>query len=179
MWNAIGEALKIFLEKHLIPTTISIVSAIAAYLLLPSDFWMIEKLGKTWFLIFVAGIVFLAVQLLIAGVKNIRQLLYKADLMRENERLAQKKNEEELEKWLSFMDNLSPDDRALIIRLIENENEPEIEHGYVWHSPDSIYGTNLLIKTKGHNGFTLIKLDERAYKNLKAIYDQRGSITHF
>ena len=28
MWNAVGEALKIFLEKHLIPTTISIVSAI-------------------------------------------------------------------------------------------------------------------------------------------------------
>ena len=97
MWNAIGEAIKLFFEKHLIPTTISIVSAIAAYLVLPVNYWMVEKLGKVWFLIFATGVAFLTIQLLIAVAKCIRHLLYRANLTRENEELARKKNEEELE----------------------------------------------------------------------------------
>lgn len=179
MWNAIGEALKIFLEKHLIPTVISVVAAIVVFLVLPADNWIIEKLGKSWFLILAAGIVFLLIQMLIAIVKGIRHLCYKADLARQCRENDQKKCQEAEEKWLSFGDQLSPDDRALIIRLLENENEPEIEHGYIWHSNDSIYNTNLLVKTKGHDGFTLYKLNDKAYRALKAIYEQRGSISHF
>lgn len=51
MWDAVGESLKVFFEKHLIPTVIAIVSAIIAVLMLPSDFWMIEKIGKTGFVV--------------------------------------------------------------------------------------------------------------------------------
>ena len=179
MWSAIGESLKVFVEKHLIPTVISIVAAILAFLMLPDNNWVVEKLGKSWFLIFIAGIVFLVIQMLIAIVKGVHHLCCKADLAhqcRENER---KKGQEAEEKWLSFGDKLSPDDRALVIRLLENENDPEIECGHVWHSPDSVYATNLLIKTEGHGGFTLYKLDEKAYQALKALYEQRGSISHF
>lgn len=96
MWNAIGESLKVFFEKHLIPTIISLVSALVAFLLLPLDHWMIEKLGRTWFLILVAGIVFLVVHLLMAIAKGIRHLRYKADLTRESREFVQKKNQEAL-----------------------------------------------------------------------------------
>ena len=44
MWNAVGESLKVFLEKHLIPTVISVVAAIVVFLVLPADNWIIEKL---------------------------------------------------------------------------------------------------------------------------------------
>ena len=179
MWSAVGDALRVFFEKHLFPTVISIVVAIAVFLILPADYWMIEKLGKTWFLALVAGVVFLIVQMLIAIAKGIRHLCYRADLARQRREIDNKNGQEAVEKWLSFVDKLSPDDRALIIKFIENENEPEIEHGYVWHSSESIYNTNLVIKMKGHDGFTLIKLDENAYRALKAIYEQRGSISHF
>ena len=179
MWNAIGESLKIFFEKHLIPSVISIVSAIVAVLVLPTEYWMIEKIGKIWFLILVSGVVFLLVQLLIIISKAIRHLCYKVDLERQCREIDIKKSQEAIEKWLSFVDKLSPDDRAQLIKFLENGNEPEIEHGYVWHSPESIYNTNLVIKMKGHDGFTLIKLDDNAYRALKAIYEQRGSISHF
>ena len=59
------EALKIFLEKHLVPTVISVVAAIIALLKLPTDYWMIEKIGKRLFFFLVAGIVFLFIQFLI------------------------------------------------------------------------------------------------------------------
>lgn len=58
MPDSIGEALKIFLEKHLVPTVISVVAAIVALLVLPTDYWMIEKIGKTLFFFLVAGVVF-------------------------------------------------------------------------------------------------------------------------
>ena len=38
MWQSIGDAIKIFLEKHLIPTVIAVVSAIVALVVLPSDY---------------------------------------------------------------------------------------------------------------------------------------------
>ena len=179
MWNAIGESLKVFFEKHLIPTVVSIVLAILMMLVLPNNYWMIEKIGKTWFLVLVAGIVFLTVQLLLAISKGIRHLCYRAELERQSREIDTKKNQEVVEKWLSFVDKLSPDDRAQLIKFIENGNEPEIEHGYVWHSSESLYNTNLVIKMKGHDGFTLIKLDDNAYQVLKAIYEKRGSISHF
>ena len=179
MWSAIGESLKVFLEKHLIPTVISIVVAILTFLMLPDDNWAVEKLGKLWFLMLVAGIVFLVIQMLVAIVKGVRYLCYKVNSAcqcREND---QKRDQEAEEGWLSFGDKLSPDDRALIIHLLENGNEPEIEQGYVLHSYNSIHNTNLLVKTKSHNGYTLYKLDEKAYRTLKAIYDRRGTISHF
>lgn len=65
MWNAIGEALKIFLEKHLIPTAISFVISIITLIKLPKDYWMIEKVGKTLFFILVLLISFLAIELVV------------------------------------------------------------------------------------------------------------------
>lgn len=49
MHDIICEALKIFLERHLVPTVISVVVAIVALLVLPADYWMIEKIGKIMF----------------------------------------------------------------------------------------------------------------------------------
>ena len=72
MWDAVGESLKVFFEKHLIPTVIAIVSAIIAVLMLPSDFWMIEKIGKTGFVVLVAGVVFIIIKILIHILKGTR-----------------------------------------------------------------------------------------------------------
>ena len=65
MWEAIGQAIKTFVEKHLIPTVISVVVAISSFLILPSDYWMIERVGKVPFALLIAGISFLTIQLLI------------------------------------------------------------------------------------------------------------------
>ncbi len=50
MWDVIGQVLNTFLEKYFIPTIISIVVAIISLLILPTDFWMITKIGKSLFL---------------------------------------------------------------------------------------------------------------------------------
>lgn len=59
MWEAIASVLKIFLEKYLIPTVISVVGGILALLYLPEEYsWMTEKIGKVTIVILVAGLIF-------------------------------------------------------------------------------------------------------------------------
>lgn len=179
MWDAVGESLKVFFEKHLIPTVIAIVSAIIAVLMLPSDFWMIEKIGKTGFVVLVAGVVFLIIQILILIWKGTRELRYRAYISSESSKYKARESEETFEEWLSFMDNLPPEERELIISFIKSGNKPITEHGYIWRNPESIYNSNLIVKTKTANGATMIKLNDKAFRVLKAIYDDRGSISHF
>lgn len=73
MWEAIGQAIKTFVEKHLIPTVISVVIAIASFLVLPADYWMITRIGKVPFALLVAGIVFIVIQFIVFCVNKIRK----------------------------------------------------------------------------------------------------------
>lgn len=173
------ESLNIFLEKHLIPTVISIVSAIATLLFLPSKFWMIQKIGKYLFFFLVAGVVFLIVQLVIALAKGIGQLRYKSYINTEYHKHKNSEALENLDAWLSYVDGLPPEDRQLIVKFIQTGNQPIVERGYRMYNPDSIHSSEYILKTQNADGSKLIKLNDRFYQLMKAIYEDRGSISHF
>lgn len=179
MWDAIGNTAKIFLEKHFIPTVIAIVGAIALFLFLPEDFWMIEKLGKWLFLLFAAGGIFLVVQFLLVLFNGFQRINNSAYIRQENARIAAEEEAKNVEKCLSFVDKLSPEDRDLILRFIETGNQPITVHGYITKYRDCIYNTNVVVSTENRDCSRQYKLDERFYKTMKAIYDERGSISHF
>lgn len=184
MWDAIGNTAKIFLEKHFIPTVIAIVGAIALFLFLPEDFWMIEKLGKWLFLLFAAGGIFLVVQFLLVLFNGFQRIKNSAYIRQENARIAAQENEQHLEEWLSFVDKLSPEDRDLILRFIKTENRPItvsefIVTNRIRHYRNSIYNTDYVVSIENRDCSRQYKLDERFYKTMKAIYEKRGSISHF
>lgn len=181
MPDSIGEALKVFLEKHLTPTVISVVAAIVALLVLPADDWMIEKIGKTLFFFLVAGVVFLAIQFFVLLWKGIQHLKHRAYISEEYKEMKDRENQESLEKWLSFADKLPPDDRKLIRQFIRTENQPIVERRHVYraYNPNSIYETNAIVTTENSDGSRLVKLDDRFYRIMKQIYEDRGSISHF
>ena len=178
MPDSIGEALKVFLEKHLVPTVISVVAAIVALLVLPTDYWMIEKIGKTLFFFLVAGVVFLAIQVFVLLWKGIQHLKHRAYISKEYKEMKVRENQEE---WLSFADKLSPDDRELIRQFIRTENQPIVERRHVYraYNPNSIHETNAIVTTENSDGSRLVKLDDRFYRTMKQIYEDRGSISHF
>lgn len=181
MPDSIGEALKVFLEKHLVPTVISVVAAIVALLVLPADYWMIEKIGKTLFFFLVAGVVFLAIQLLMLAWKGIQNLKHRAYINKSYREIKARENQEGLEEWLSFADKLPPDDREMILQFIRTGNQPIVErrHVYRTYNPNSIHNTNALITTENSDGSRSMKLDDRFYRTMKQIYEERGSISHF
>ena len=61
----LADALKILLEKHLIPTVLSIVVAVIVYLNTPMDRWIIERISKAGYFLFVAGTLFLLIQFIV------------------------------------------------------------------------------------------------------------------
>jgi len=182
MWEAIGESLKVFVEKHLVPTVSSVVVAILAVLLLPDEYaWMIEKVGKNWFMLLIAGVVFLAVELVIWLFSKVRNGWYGVQNKAYYKRQEAKESQEQLEQWLSFVDRLSADDRELIMTFIRTNNAPQVQRANVYrcYNPESIHATNAIVSQKNKDGSTTYKLDDRFYRTMKAIYEDRGSISHF
>lgn len=181
MWSSVGEALKVFVEKYMIATVLSVVTAIVTLLVLPTDYWMIEKIGKDLFFFLIAGITFLVIRFLILLWKGIQHLKHRSYITKEYSKMKIRENQESLEEWLSFVDKLPPEDRELVRQFLHTDNQPIVErrHVYRGYNPNSIHNTNVIVKTENSDGSSLVKLDERFYRTMKQIYEDRGSISHF
>lgn len=178
MWNAISEALKIFLEKHLIPTAISFVAAIITLIKVPEDYWIIEKIGKTLFFILVLLLSFLAIQLVVFLFHIIQEKRFYSHQNYLNVIESAKEEQQSIEDLLSFVDKLPPEERKLIKDFIRTENFPKILTGRMGGNPDSIFHTKAVVSTKTNNGI-IYKLHDSFYFHIKKIYDEQGRISHF
>lgn len=148
MWEAIGQAIKTFVEKHLIPTVISVVVAIASFLILPADFWMIERIGKVPFALLVAGIVFLIIQLLIFLFRKIHGWLSNKSAAEYRFRNDVKLGKEVLEKIWSEVDALSPDDRKVLKGFVASNNAPIEKSSGSHYFGNSLFNSNWVVSTE-------------------------------
>lgn len=82
---------------------------------------------------------------------------------------------------VSFVDKLPPEDRELIRQFLRTNNKPIVERRHVYraYNPNSIHNTNAIVSTENSDGSRLVKLDDRFYRTVKQIYEDRGSISHF
>ena len=207
MWEAIGQAIKTFVEKHLIPTVISVVLAISSFLILPPNFWMIERVGKVPFALLVAGVSFLIIQLLIFFFLKIRgwnsnksaeQYRFQSDV---------KLEKEALEKLWAIVDAFNQDDRKVLREFLESQNAPIERSSGTHYYGNSLFNSDWLVsteeyretepvpfnppKTKGAVTFNVFdtystrtvvkkyKLREDIYNILKYSMDKYGKISHF
>lgn len=112
--------LKIFIDKYLIPTTISVVLSFITYFKTTEESVFIEKFSKTGYSVFLFCIWFLVRECIIYIVKRIKYT-YQGD---------RKRNELEfLELLWSEVDNFSDADYKLLMRFVENGNKPYFEAG--------------------------------------------------
>ena len=179
MWDAIASAIKIFAEKHLIPTIIALVVGVGALLILPADHWAIVKVGESKFFGFVVGVVFLIVQLIMAiNTKTQRMRQAKSDEQRERER-AEDEKVKYTEQLIAFVERLPADDRKLIMKFIKSGNNPIVDHVFWEFTKRPLYHSDVIVHILREDNSSLIKLEESFYNDMKAIYEERGSITHF
>lgn len=116
----LADVIKIFIEKHLIPSIISVAGAIATYLLFPQDNWIILKLGTTMFILLFFCSYFLLVQLLIIAVRSLKRfIVQKCYELREDKEEEQKAIQEINE----FFDRLSPQDKDILLTFVKNGNK--------------------------------------------------------
>ena len=207
MWEAIGQAIKTFVEKHLIPTVISVVVSISSFLILPTDFWMIERIGKVPFALLVAGIAFLGIQLLIFFFLKMRGWIANKSAEEYKFQRDVKLEKEVLEKLWSSVDGFNQDDRKVLREFLESQNAPIERSSGTHYYGNSLFNSEWLVsteeyretepvsfnpqKTKGVVTFnvfdtystrtvvTKYKLREDIYSALKYSMDKYGKISHF
>ena len=132
MWNAIVEFCRVFAEKHLIPSVVSIVGAIVTLIFIPSDYWMIVKVGKFLFFVLVAGVIFLGVKFLVLCWHKVMSYKNDNDLKQYYNQSATKSEKKNIEELWTAVDKFNPDDRKLLCEFLESDNAPY--YTFFWES---------------------------------------------
>lgn len=203
----LAELLKVFLEKHLIPTVISIMFAIVCAALTPSNFIIIEKLGLFWQGILAFCVCFIFTQIIIAIFRcRNKKEKYKQSTSVHSQRI-KLDNMEALERLWTYVDGRSPSDKELLMTFIQTNNKPIEQSGEIFG--DCLLCSQLVNVTivKPSQETQLIigqpiekspkatripigqmifsqpvkqyKLKDDFYKLLKYSYDKYGRISHF
>lgn len=181
MWEALASVVRVFLEKYLIQTVVSIVAGICTLLFLPEKYlWMTEKIGKVPFVILISGVVFLALCLLMYLYNRITNYKMRVNMIitRNKERI--RESEKDINDFMTFFDGVPEDERELIVNLIKNNNTPLKQKGIRYSiGKQSVYDTNVIVKTQNKDGSNLIKINPLVFDKIKEIYEKHGSISHF
>lgn len=195
--NVFSSAIKVFAEKHLIPSIISLIMGTGFYLLTPEDFWVLNKLNEIWYFLLISGFVFILIQGMILGYCKVRELRY--GFYRRNRSSSMGKAT--LEKIWTIVDGFDQEDRKLLLQFIESENMPHTVNGNVNFSSGKLLGSQYVHRIQGYkndndknqnierfdpvkmmissNSYTQYVLADEFYKLLKLSYDHYGQICHF
>lgn len=200
------DLVKIFFEKHLIPTVLSVIGAILSIAYLPKDNWMIIRLGDliTGVLVFCAYFVIIEFIIWIANFIKKQHIKNKSNRRRIEQNIIN--NKETLELLWGFVDNLSPDDYDCLIEFIKTNNQP-VERAGEFGGHGCLFASNCIVSTvkkpptpenekrdvKTDNGLTRVafpnmiytpaikqyKLKDDFFEILKYSFTVYGGISHF
>ena len=118
-----ADVLKIFIEKHLIPSVISIAGAILTLLIVPEDNWIIVKIGKLSVGILAFCICFLLIQFVIKIINGIKKAFNNVSEFNYRMKQNEKENQEAIEHINEFVDQLTPEDKNILITFLRNGNK--------------------------------------------------------
>ncbi|NCD09447.1 MAG: hypothetical protein EOL98_08485 [Negativicutes bacterium] len=195
--DAFSGAIKVFAEKHLIPSIVSLITGTIFYLLTPDDFWVLTKLNKIWYFLLISGCIFVLIQVIVLSFNKMQEIRYGLY----NRNRVSSMGKAALEKLWTTIDEFDQEDRKLLIQFIESENEPYTVTGNVHYSSGKLLGSQYVHKIQGYkndksknqtverfdplkmmvssDSYTQYVLIDGFYKVLKLSYEQFGQICHF
>ena len=143
--EAFGDAIRVFVEKHLIPFVISIVSATLALAFTPNNFLPLNKIGSTLYFIGVAGIAFLLVKLFVFSAKKIKSRYKQSELKQQQKQRVEEENKHTVELFWSQTDLFSPEDRQLIREFVTTDNAPIERNTNAFYDHGSLLGSDFVV----------------------------------
>lgn len=147
MWEALGNSIKAFVEKDLIPSIGSLAAGIITVLLLPEDNWMIVKLGTAWMGVLAFALCFLIIKLIVVLAKAVKKRAVKhANKQYDLKRDAEREKEAIMNLW-EAVDALSPGDRQMLQLFLSNGNTAIEESGACFHDYGSLFTSNWIVST--------------------------------
>lgn len=196
MIEKIVDILKEFLEKHFLPSLLSVVITAIAYYFTPEKFSVLTKLGKKFYSFTIFCLSLLVIELLIKLYFKISSSIYYSKQKKEHD----KREEHELENHLfEITHSLSPDNLKILEYFLDNKNEPLVLNGaiigntfleYCCDSNDFKVGENDIVplnpftlkpdyKLKKGTYATRYRLKDEYYEGFMYIKNKYGKITKF
>ena len=121
IFESFGEEFWKFISKYLIKGLISFVICTIIYLLTKNNNYVLNDLGKVWYLLLIYAIVFVLLDILNRGFKKI---ISKIEVCKYNKNREQQNFAENVEFVKNFYDNLEIIERNLFDYLIDTNNSP-------------------------------------------------------
>ena len=168
--------LEIFLEKYFFDTIISVAVTLLINIVLPSNYWMIEKIGITCFRAFVFCAVFAIYNVFVLVYKVLKDKKRKKEQNEIKQRKRLEQIEEDLEFWRNQADDLSYHERRVIIEFIESGNAQRKCNDFVMNSYKL---SKYLLDTKDEHGYYIFKMNDNDFKVFSSIYEKYGKLGHF
>lgn len=168
--------LEIFLDKYFYDTIISVAVTLLINIVLPSNYWMIEKIGITYFRVFVFCAVFVIFNAVVSADKALKNKKRKKEQNEIKQRKRLKQREENLEFWRNQADDLSHYERKVIVDFIKSGNAQRKCNDFVMNSYKL---SKYLLNTKDEHGYYIFKMNDNAFKVFSSIYEKYGKLGHF
>lgn len=168
--------LGIFLDKYFFDTIISVAVTLLINIALPSNYWMIEKIGITYFRVFVFCAVFVIFNAVVSADKALKNEKRKKEQNEIKQRKRLKQIEENLEFWRNQADDLSYYERKVIIDFIKSGNAQRKCNDLIMSSHKL---SNYILKTKDEHGCYIVKMNDKDFKYFSSIYEKYGKLGHF
>ena len=168
--------LEIFLDKYFFDTIISVAVTLLINIVLPSSYWMIEKIGITYFRVFAFCAVFVIFNAVVSADKALKNKKRKKEQNEIKQRKRLKQREENLEFWRNQADDLSYYERKVIVDFIKSGNAQRKCNDFVMNSYKL---SKYLLNTKDEHGYYIFKMNDNAFKFFSSIYEKYGKLGHF
>lgn len=170
--------LGIFLDKYFFNTIFSVAVTLLINIVLPNNYWMIEKIGITYFRVFVFCTVFVIFSVVVSAYKVLKNKKRKKEQNEIKQRKRLKQREENIELWRNHADDLSYYDRNVIVEFIKNGNAQRLYNEFTNISYE-LEGSQYLLKTRNKHGQYVIKLNNEVFEVFSYIYEKYGKLGHF
>ena len=169
---------EVFLNKYFFNTIFSISGTLLINIILPNNYWMIEKIGITLFRVFVFCTIFSLSCAIVKIYETFRNWRNKQEQIKMNNYSSLEKREKNIELWRNLADDLSYYDRNVIVEFINNGNTQRLYNEFTnisYELEDSQY----LLKTRNKHGQYVIKLNNEVFEVFSYIYEKYGKLGHF
>lgn len=182
MWEALGNALKLFFEKHFIPTVLSLVCGTIVFVCTPEDNWILVKLSKFWYWLFISGCIFVVIQFIVWSHSKISSRKYWKSVEKSNNQFRKAENEEAIRHLWDYVGSLCPEEREYLKRFLKNKNAPITIRGRFFYDYSSLWSSEHIRKQEGYDNsgsYTQYVLEENFYQALCYSAEVYGKISRF
>lgn len=176
------EIVKIFIDKHLIPTLLSVVFSCLLYVITLDNLFLKMNLSKTIYGVFLFCSCFVIIKFILFIFRKISGHINSHQYQKYLNEEMESRNKKALEKMWSFIDQLDNEDYKTLKKFLNTNNRPIYNKGNQYYSRLKLIDSSVVLKTQTDDpvlGKEKYRLKDEFFEALKYSQEKYGRISHF